>query len=1429
MFKVARSWFAFFAVLSVFIPRPTTAQITPAVNGTGTTVTVNGQQFDIGGGAFSQDGQNLFHLFKQFGLNDGQIANFLSNPGVRNILAGVNGGDVSYINGLIQVMGGNSNLYLLNPAGIVFGPNAQLNVPAAFHASTASRVHFDGGIFDLNAMNDYTNLVGNPTGFEFLSTGIIINEGNLAVGPGQNLTLMGHQVFNTGTLSAPGGRITIQAVPETGMVRISQEGMILSLEIPADRIPEDGVIEAVDLPRLITGGEDRPRVNSVVHHDDGSFSLVHDPNKVNLPMDTPTAVVSGTVDVSNPTGIGGQINVLGQNVAVINANLRADGQLGGGTILGGGDYLGGRAGTGRLDSSFNAQNTFVDNNSVLSANAVTQGNGGTIITWADNSTTFNGSLSARGGELGGDGGFAEISGRETLSIGPGWSNRIDLAAPLGQAGTLLFDPNDITIQGGNVTPIGASPTNANTLGAADINFFLQNTGSLIIETTGMGGNGDITFENLALVSWLSGNSLTLNADRDITMSLGSGVVSVLGDITYNADRDIQINSVAGVASVSGDITFNAGRDIELNSVSGVASGTGNILFDAGQDTRLNSVTGVAGGLRDITFNADRNISLTNSSIVTATGNITLNANGNVTQDGSSTLQAVGLELLGGGSFTLNSSTNSIMTLAANTTGDIQFTNAGELEVGTVNGTVGLEFTGNVTLTALGEGDVFVIEDIIKTGPGTSNLILQAEGNIFIDPIDIESLDGPLNVVLNSDRNRNGGGIYLCCTNIFTNGGNVIMGGGLDPLNIPAMGTNGTLGAGIYAGAWIETNGGNISMRGQGQDGVDDAAGVYLDGAFFETGSGNVFIQGQGGNDGTFNDGILLTPSTVIETTTGNVTLQGQAGDNDDFNGGVVLSPFAIIETISGNISIQGQGGNNGDDNPGVVIAPIASIMTETGNIFIRGQGGSGGTDNYGILLGESDPAMPTIANNVSGSLVLEGIGGNGAIGIINPCGCIDSFLGNINSTANITLAADRMDLEFVQVLGRGTLTLQPLTPSATMGIGDGAPGTLQLSTPILDHLLNDPAFNQFSQINFGRSNGTGLVTAQGYTFTNNVTFQSGGAGSQGIQVTGPVSVGNNTLGFNSGGPVTQSAPITANALQLNGSGPVILTNANNNVNTLTANTTNSITYRDVNDLTLAGVNTNGNILNLTTGGNLNQTAPIQTGGLALTVNGNVSLMNPNNQINRVAAETTGSLSLVNNGTLTVDTVNPTGISSGGSVFLQTLNGNIVLNQPVRSQAGGDAVVLAAANNFTNNAGSLAIQAPNGRWLVYSTDPNLDQLGGLEGSAQFESPYPTNPRFSGSGFLYRVSRPVQPSTTVISTTVLEPSAPPPFPADSAIPSLEFSFPGNIATILQGEEEGNLPLEKSLCEVAGDESPLDIDGVPTVNAELEDLCDPKQAQD
>ncbi|NER78734.1 MAG: DUF4347 domain-containing protein [Leptolyngbya sp. SIO1D8] len=239
--------------------KPVQAQsITTDPNGTQTIVAPNGDRYDISGGTLSGDGANLFHSFEQFGLSQNEIANFLSNPNIQNILGRVVGGDPSVINGLIQVSGSHANLYLLNPAGVIFGPEATLNVPADFMVTTANGIGLGDGWFNAVGENDYASLMGDPHSLLFSTTqpGSIVNAGNLAVGEGQNLSLIGGTVVNTGTLSAAGdGNVTVAAIPGQRRVRISHPDMLLSLELYQVEADANGLASALSLSELLTGGD----------------------------------------------------------------------------------------------------------------------------------------------------------------------------------------------------------------------------------------------------------------------------------------------------------------------------------------------------------------------------------------------------------------------------------------------------------------------------------------------------------------------------------------------------------------------------------------------------------------------------------------------------------------------------------------------------------------------------------------------------------------------------------------------------------------------------------------------------------------------------------------------------------------------------------------------------------------------------------------------------------------------------------------------------------------------------------------------------------------------------------------------------------------------------------------------------------------------
>ncbi len=198
---------------------PSLAQVT-AASGSGTSVTTAGSTFTITGGQLSGNKTNLFHSFQTFNLGTAQTADFdaspqVGNPAIANIFARVLGGNASYIDGLLKVSNGTSNLYFINPAGILTGVNARIEVPGSFTATTSDRLRFSGGLLEVLSSPTATTFDGAPTEFQFSlgRAGAIVNEGSIEAGsqdpntPGnaQGIRLLGGTVVNTGTLKAAVG------------------------------------------------------------------------------------------------------------------------------------------------------------------------------------------------------------------------------------------------------------------------------------------------------------------------------------------------------------------------------------------------------------------------------------------------------------------------------------------------------------------------------------------------------------------------------------------------------------------------------------------------------------------------------------------------------------------------------------------------------------------------------------------------------------------------------------------------------------------------------------------------------------------------------------------------------------------------------------------------------------------------------------------------------------------------------------------------------------------------------------------------------------------------------------------------------------------------------------------------------------------------
>lgn len=571
--------------------------ITPSADGTGTQIFVEGNRFDIQGGQLSGDGANLFHSFQEFGLNANQTANFLSQPQIQNILGRVRGGNASFIDGLLQVTGGNSNLYLINPAGILIGPNARLNLPANFTAATATGVGFENGWFDLTT-TDYTNLVGTPSlvGFDSAVLGDLVNLGQLTVAEGQALTLLGGTVVNTGELSAPEGNITVSAItpPDggSGIIRLSPTNGILSLDVQAEMLATGvDLPEALSLPQLITGGTAVSNATGLTVNDAGVAVLSG--SGIQIADEAGTTIIAGNVTVAGD--MGGDIQVTGNQVGLIAANIDASGVNDGGTALIGGDYQG----QGNLPT---AEQTYVSADSNINVSSTGSGNAGRAIVWADDATQFYGTVDAQGGQLAGDGGFVEISGARQLAF----DGAVLLDATNGAAGSLLLDPELIRI----VATGGADDAQL-----ADGSIFAADGGAgstfTISEQALEALTGSVTLESTNLIEFVS------LSDNRLDFQAGEGDV-----VTFRAPGTAPFGSISFIAL---DSLTNGGVTIETNG--------GDLVFDVGDfdgsTAPFNSELSLVSNGGDIEINSDDQIStiqlIDTSSGSRSAGDVNLNA------------------------------------------------------------------------------------------------------------------------------------------------------------------------------------------------------------------------------------------------------------------------------------------------------------------------------------------------------------------------------------------------------------------------------------------------------------------------------------------------------------------------------------------------------------------------------------------------------------------------------------------------------------------------------------------------------------------------------------------------------------------------------------------------------------------------------------
>ncbi|MCP4697414.1 MAG: CHAT domain-containing protein [Gammaproteobacteria bacterium] len=501
-----------------------------------------------------QKGGNLFHSFGKFNLDRGQSATFLGPDTVDNVISRVTGGESSNIDGLLRCSIPDADMYFLNPAGVIFGPNASLDIQGSLHVSTADYLRLgENGQFSATNPEGSKLTMAEPSAFGFLSespAGISKKGGFLEMQPEKTLSFIGGNLnlenepsaaggSTTGVIYAPGGQVNLISAASSGEVPANPEKM------PDNAFERFGAITIAD-------------------------SLVKAGDSMRL---------SGNMDISPNEG--SKIYIQGGQIFLNNAQISAD-------TLGEGQGIAIKAAD---ELALDRTTISADN---LHNNIFERGDGDTdnIAITARRIALTGGSQIVSNTQLAGSSGNISLSATEDIVIS-GYSSASGMrhssgitanTSGIGKGGRIHVHASDLSLDDG-----GSVRTDTAGIGdAGDI--------SVDVERFSLTGGGQIN-SNTDKASFRVGNvgELTVTAGKKILIEgkssdgISSGLYSNIS--ISGKGGNVQINTPQMIIQNGGTITTSSsnkgqGGNIEINvdkltiGQSTIHGDGGNILIDA---------------------------------------------------------------------------------------------------------------------------------------------------------------------------------------------------------------------------------------------------------------------------------------------------------------------------------------------------------------------------------------------------------------------------------------------------------------------------------------------------------------------------------------------------------------------------------------------------------------------------------------------------------------------------------------------------------------------------------------------------------------------------------------------------------------------------------------------------------------------------------